>query len=172
MSVSVEPVVLRVPSASDRDRVGQIVQATGVFRSSEVAIALEVFDEAVARPGSDYFGLGAYERDRLIAFTLYGHTPGTESTWDLYWIVVDPHGHRRGIGRQLMNATEAAIFENGGGLIVVETSSRPDYGPTRAFYDALGYHRAASIPDYYARGDDLIAFTKRLSSHSKTGDHG
>jgi ribosomal protein S18 acetylase RimI-like enzyme len=172
MSVTVEPIVLRPPAPGDRDRGRALVEATGVFRASEVDIALEVFDDTAANPGKDYFGLGAYDRERLVGFTLYGRTPGTESTWDLYWIVVDPTGHRRGIGRQLMDATESAIRELGGTLVVVETSSRDDYGPTRSFYEALLYDRAAHIADYYAAGDDLIVFTKRFSSHSKTGDHG
>ena len=108
----------------------------------------------------------------LVGFTLYGRTPGTESTWDLYWIVVDPSGHRRGTGKQLMEATESVIREAGGTLIVVETSSRNDYAPTRGFYGALCYEQAAHIANYYADGDDLIVFTKRFSSHSKTGNHG
>ncbi len=172
MSVTVEPVVLRSPVAEDRDRVRELVRATGVFRQSEVEIALEVFDDAIASPGNDYHGLGAYHAGRLVGFTLYGRTPGTEATWDLYWIVVDPHGHRRGTGRQLMEASEASIEESGGTLIVVETSSRDDYTPTRRFYEALLYEQAAHIADYYAAGDDLIVFTKRFSSHSKTVTHG
>ena len=172
MTVTIEPIILRAPDPADRDRVRAMVSATGVFRDSEVDIALEVFDEASANPGKDYFGLGAYDRDHLVGFTLYGRTPGTETTWDLYWIVVDPDGHRRGIGRQLMDATEVAIQELGGGLLVVETSSRDDYGPTRSFYEALLYEQAAHIANYYAVGDDLIVFTKRFPSHSETGNHG
>lgn len=172
MSVTIEPVVLRPPVAGDRDRVREMVRGTGVFRQSEVEIALEVFDDAVANPGNDYHGLGAYHADRLIGFTLYGRTPGTEGTWDLYWIVVDTHGHRRGIGRQLMEASESFVEESGGTLIVVETSSRDDYTPTRRFYEALCYEQAAHIADYYAVGDDLIVFTKRFPSHSKTVTHG
>jgi len=45
----------------------------------------------------------------------------------------------------------------------VETSSRSDYVPTRAFYEARGYTRAATIPAYYAPGDDLVIYTKDLN---------
>jgi ribosomal protein S18 acetylase RimI-like enzyme len=140
-----------------------MVRATGVFRPSEVEIALEVFDGAVARPGADYRSLGANDpAGRLTGFTLYGPTPGTESTWDLYWIVVDPNVHRQGVGRGLMTATERDIVSRGGRLIVVETSSREDYRPTRAFYERLGYARAAHIPGYYAPHDDLVVYTRSL----------
>ena len=49
-------------------------------------------------------------------------------------------------------------------LIVVETAGRPDYRPTRAFYEARGYRRAAVIPDFYAPGDDQVVYVKTLST--------
>ena len=76
--------------ASDRDRIAPMVAGTGVFRTDEVDVAVEVFDGALAQPGVDYHGIGAYEDDRLVGFALYGRTPCTVSTWDLYWIAVDP----------------------------------------------------------------------------------
>ena len=163
MSVRDSVIVLRAPRAEDRDRVHAMVEATGVFRPDEVEVALEVFDDAVAAPGVDYHALGAYDDDTLVGFALYGPTPCTVTTWDLYWIVVDPHAHRLGVGRRLMAESETAIDRHGGRLVVVETSSRENYAPTRAFYEALGYDRAARIADYYAAGDDLIVYTKPLA---------
>lgn len=174
MTAAASSLILRTPHPGDRGRVRAIVESTGVFRPSEVAVALEVFDGAMAQPGADYHALGAYDDDRLVGFTLYGPTPGTEATWDLYWIAVHPTTHRAGVGRRLMVAAEAAIREHGGGLVVVETSSRADYAPTRAFYERLAYEQAARIPGYYAPGDDLIVYTKRISlpPSSGTPDHG
>lgn len=168
-------VALRAPSGSDRVRVEEIVEATGVFRPAEVAIALEVFDAAVAAPGRDYYALGAYDGARLLGVTIFGPTPGTEATWDLYWIVVDPPAQGAGVGRRLMAAAERRMRSSGGRLVVVETSSRADYAPTRAFYERLGYRRAATIPEYYAARDDLIVYTKSLvgaSSHAGRDNHG
>jgi ribosomal protein S18 acetylase RimI-like enzyme len=155
-------VALRAPRTVDRARIQAIVEATGVFRPDEVAIALEVFDGAVAAPGRDYWGVGAYDDDRLVGFALYGPVPCTVATWDLYWIAVDPAVHGAGIGRQLMAHCEAAITAEGGRQVVVETSSRVDYGPTRAFYQQLGYRVQATIPEYYAPGDALVVYTKFL----------
>ena len=163
MSATEAPTLTLAPvRAADRDLVRHLVKATGVFRASEVAIALEVFDGAAQQPGVDYHGLGAYDADQLVGFTLYGQIPGTEATWDLYWIAVSPSVHRHGVGRRLMAATETLIAEHAGRLVVVETSSRPDYDPTRSFYEHLGYERAAVIPDYYARNDGLVVYTKQL----------
>jgi ribosomal protein S18 acetylase RimI-like enzyme len=154
---------LRSPGAEHRGRVRQIVEATRVFREEEVDIALEVFDGAVKAPGVDYTSLGAFDDEgTLVGFACFGSTPCTEGTWDLYWIAVDPGAHRQGVGRKLADLLEQRIADEGGRLIVAETSSRDDYGPTRAFYEALGYGVAARVPDFYAPGDDLVVYTKRL----------
>ena len=52
-------------------------------------------------------------------------------------------------------------------LIVVETAGRPDYRGTRAFYQARGYAVAATIPDFYAPGDDQVVYVKSLSTRSR-----
>jgi ribosomal protein S18 acetylase RimI-like enzyme len=157
--------------ANDRDRIPAMVEATGVFRPDEVVVAVEVFDGAVTTPGVDYHGIGAYEDDRLVGFVLYGHTPCTVATWDLYWIVVDTSMQRGGVGRRLMEAAEHDIAAHNGTLVVVETSSRDDYEPTRRFYDSIGYDSAALIPHYYAPDDDLVVYTKLLDPPEQSVGH-
>ncbi len=173
MRATVQAVRLRPPRSADRKRVRSIVEATGVFRPDEVAVALEVFDDAVRAPGADYTAIGAYQGDRLLGFVCYGRTPCTVATWDLYWIVVDPSAHRQGIGRSLLAATETDIATHGGRLLVVETSSRDEYAPTRAFYESADYATTARVPAYYAPGDDLVVYTKNLApSAGGMAEHG
>jgi hypothetical protein len=49
---------------------------------------------------------------------------------------------------------------------VVETSSRPEYVATRAFYARRGYTEAARLRAFYAPGDDRVIFTKRLPARA------
>jgi ribosomal protein S18 acetylase RimI-like enzyme len=152
--------VLRPLSAADRRRIEEITRAVLVFRDDELPVALEVFDGAVG--GSpDYIALGATVDERLMGWICWGPTPCTLGTYDLYWMAVDPTMQGSGIGATLLREMEGRLAGSAR-LIVVETAGRPDYRPTRAFYEARGYRKAAIIPDFYAPGDDQVVYVKAL----------
>jgi len=155
---------LRNLAAADRGRIEEISRAVGLFRDDEVAVALEVFDGAVAG-SSDYTALGAEHDGRLAGWICWGPTPCTLGTFDLYWMAVDPALHGAGIGTTLLHAMECRLA-GVARLIVVETAGRPDYAPTRAFYEARGYRAVSRIPDFYAPGDDQVVFVKVVSRGS------
>lgn len=158
---------------ADRERVRAMVDGSGVFRPEETLIALEVFDGAVTAPERDYWSVGVRDVNALVGWAAFGPTPGTHGTWDLYWIVVDPGRRGSGIGRRLMTHCERTMAARNGRLVVVETSSRADYAPTRRFYERLGYEAQAVIPAYYAPGDDLVVYVKTLgSSRNEKVSHG
>jgi ribosomal protein S18 acetylase RimI-like enzyme len=189
----VPPTLRVAPLAPEhRARVAEIVTATGMFSDEEAAVAVELFDEwqrdeargerHEARGGSDevpapaeavasclssptsYLFLGAFTPDgALIGFACHGPTPATDRTHDLYWIAVDPRAQGAGAGTRLLAAVERRLADDAARLLVVETSGREQYAPTRAFYLARGYTQAARVRDFYAPGDDRILFTKRLS---------
>jgi ribosomal protein S18 acetylase RimI-like enzyme len=145
-----------------RARLEQLTRATGLFREEEIATAVELLDENLAGD-DDYRFVGAFDGDQLIGYACWGQTPGTEATHDLYWIVVDRERQGQGIGTQLLTEVEQRLTTQDARLVIVETSSRADYEPTRRFYEARGYTRTATIPAYYAPGDDLVIYTKDLT---------
>jgi hypothetical protein len=59
---------------------------------------------------------------------------------------------------------ETELKTRGARLLVVETSSRPDYAGTREFYARGGYSESARIRDFYAPADDRIILTTRLTT--------
>lgn len=136
---------------------------TGLFREAEVAIAGAMLDEALDGD-DDYRFLGAFDADDLVGYACWGPTPGTTGTYDLYWIAVDRSRQGHGVGTQLVSAVEQRLQADGARLLVVETSSRDDYTPTRRFYERRQYTRAATIPGYYAPGDDLVIYTKDVTA--------
>lgn len=153
----------------DRARLAELLVATGAFNAEEIEVALSLFDVATRAPGDagvplDYELLGAFDDERLAGYVCFGPTPATEGTFDLYWLAVDPAAQRRGIGRALVREVEQVLRARGGRLLVVETSSRADYEPTRTFYARGGYSEAARVRDFYAPGDDRILLTTRLTT--------
>jgi ribosomal protein S18 acetylase RimI-like enzyme len=153
---------LRPVERAHRARLEQLTRATGFFREEEVATAVDLLDESLAGD-DDYRFVGAFDEDQLVGYACWGPTPGTAGTHDLYWIVVDRDQQGVGIGTLLLREVESRLTADGCRLVVVETSSRADYAPTRGFYERRGYTRAATIPGYYAPGDDLVIYTKDLT---------
>jgi ribosomal protein S18 acetylase RimI-like enzyme len=159
VSPSIRPLV-----ASDRPAIESMTRACGLFRPAEVTVALEVLDAALGlgrRADPDYETAGAEVEGKLAAWACWGPTPCTVGTFDLYWIVVAPDAQGRGVGSALLEAMERRL-QGRARLIVVETAGRADYGGTRGFYEAKGYTVGARIPDYYAPGDDLVTYVKRI----------
>jgi ribosomal protein S18 acetylase RimI-like enzyme len=154
-----------------RARLGELLVETGAFRAEEVAVALALFDasQAAGSAGAtdapvDYEFVGAFEEEHLVGYACFGATPATDGTYDLYWLAVDPAVQGRGIGRALVRDVEEKLIARGGRLLVVETSSRPDYASTRQFYTRSGYTEAARVRDFYAPADDRILLTTRLTT--------
>ncbi|MFN2398065.1 MAG: GNAT family N-acetyltransferase [Gemmatimonadaceae bacterium] len=150
-----------------RERVESILQSVGVFNLREIEVALELFDETFGDSSpaeSDYTFMGAFTRDgELAGYACYGPTPGTDRTFDLYWIATDSALQGMGVGTALMREVEAQLAQQRARLLVVETSARTDYAPTRDFYGRLGYSEAGRVREFYAPGDDRVIFTKRLN---------
>ena len=151
------------PAEGDRAAVRALTSATGFFSDEEVAVAVELVEARLAQGlASGYRFLFADGDDGLDGYVCYGPIALTRSSFDLYWIAVRPDAQRTGLGRRLMEAAEAEARALGATSMYVETSSRPQYEPTRAFYQRIGYRSAAELPDFYGPGDGQAIFAKRL----------
>ena len=149
------------------DEVEQIVSVTReaqVFDAEEIATVQELVDDYVSKgDASSYRFLSCRLNGRVAGYTCYGKRSLTDSTFDLYWICSAPSAQRNGVGHALLQQTEREIRAMGGRLLIVETSSSPEYEPARRFYDSHGYRREAVIEDFYAEGDGLVLYSKRLN---------
>lgn len=147
----------------DVDQVRRLVQATGFFHPDEVAIAAELVRERLDRgEPSGYEFVFAEDPRGLSGYACFGPIPCTRHSWDLYWIAVAPDRQGKGLGKRLMMEAEAAVRAAGGTRIYIDTSSREQYAPTRAFYHRCGYRIAAILEDFYAPGDGKVILTKQL----------
>ncbi|HET6438634.1 MAG TPA: GNAT family N-acetyltransferase [Anaeromyxobacter sp.] len=142
---------------------GELLERISSFSTAEVACAQEVA-ELAARPGGhpDYLARCAFDDLGLAGYVVYGPTPMTRATYDLYWIATHPRVRGHGLGNVLMSAMEADLRAKGARLVRVETSGTEEYQSTRGFYERWSYRETARIPDFYRDGDDLVILTKRL----------
>jgi D-alanine-D-alanine ligase len=162
-STDESPIEIRWCRPPDRQIVLSFLAETGFFRPDEIEIAREVLDAALDEgPAGHYQSFVASVNQEVVGWMCFGPTPCTIGSFDMYWIGVATPWQGRGIGRALTVFAEKAIAERGGRLIVIETSSREVYLPTRRFYERLGYSEAACVSQFYGPGDHRVIFTKVL----------
>jgi ribosomal protein S18 acetylase RimI-like enzyme len=147
---------------SDRDAIERVVRSAGNFKGHEIDVALHVLDDYLADQARSGYHFALAEVEGAVAgFVCFGRIPCTEGSSDIYWLVVDPRWQRLGIGTILL--AEAEVESSKERQIYVETSSREDYAAARSFYTSSGYVLAATLADFYARGDDKLIYVKILS---------
>lgn len=153
-----------VTRPEEAEAILEIARGVQVFDAEEVAtvdeLLREYFDKGAQASG--YYFLSCRVDERALGFACYGPRALTYGTFDLFWIATDKKAHGRGVGGALLQRVAQDIRAMGGRLIIAETSGRPDYAPTRRFYETHNYTRAATIADFYAPGDDLVIYVCNL----------
>ena len=178
---------LRVsPSVLDDQRaIRSLILQSGLFGPTDADCVDGMFSEAMARPAPDGYRFlscwsdapshsplaaqGTATASRMIGFACAGRESLTRGTWDLFWVCVSPEARGRGAGRELAAAAERLAIEDGARLMVIYTSSTAPYAPARGLYKARGFTCRAVVPDYYADGDDLLIYAKRLKAKQDKG---
>ena len=150
--------------ADEGEQIVGVTREAQVFSAEEIAAVQELVDDYVTNGDASTYRFSSYRLDgRVVGYTCYGKRSLTDSTFDLYWICSAPSAQRKGVGHALLQRTEQEIRAMGGRLVIVETSSLPEYEPARRFYDSHGYRRQAIIEDFYAEGDGLVLYSKKLN---------
>jgi ribosomal protein S18 acetylase RimI-like enzyme len=156
-----------VVQQSDAEAVRRLVADTGFFSHEEVLVAVELVDETLAQGNaSGYEFLFLDQPDHpggLLGYTCYGLIPATQSSFDLYWIAVSPQAQRQGWGEKLMRESERLARASGATQMYADTSARKQYAPTRAFYERMGYEKAAVLKNFFAAGDDKVIYVRKLT---------
>lgn len=150
--------------AGDRKQVEEILRSTGFFYEFEIKTALEITDETLEKgmEGSGYYWVKAIDDDEVAGFANYGRNEFSTHSWDLYWIAVHQKARNRRLGSALLMAVEDNVRKYGGKILWIETSGRPLYTSTEAFYRRNGYELQASLKDFYGPGDPKQIYSKVL----------
>lgn len=148
---------------SDREPLEALIRATRFFNPEEIDVALELVDDRLANGDASHYRFLVGELGPQVAgYACWGPIPGTVAAADLYWIVVHPEFQGRRVGAALLRAAEEWMAAAGRTRVYVETSTRPQYLPTRAFYAVCGYELVSELVDFYAPGDGKATFLKVL----------
>ena len=148
----------------DRETLYSMLRETQVFTPEEIKVAMELIDIVLRDPSQEDYKIDcmANDEDQAIGYVCYGPVPMTQGTFDLYWIVVAPRSQGQGVGSKLLHFLEGTVREKKGRMILIDTSSTPQYETTQKFYSRHGFQEVARVPDYYHPGNDRITFCKRL----------
>ena len=141
-----------------------IADGTGVFKPLEIQALREVLDDYHAFNREDgHISVTDELNGEVIGFAYYAPAAMTDRTWYLYWIAVTRATQAKGIGSALLRHAENDIRKQQGSILLIETSGLPHYDLTRKFYLKNGYDQEATLRDYYADGDAMVVFRKKLS---------
>jgi ribosomal protein S18 acetylase RimI-like enzyme len=157
--------MLNSPQPAEAEMLVALTEATGFFNAEEIKIVREMLDAYFENPANDeYHWLVFRETPDAppCGYVCYGPASLAAGTYDLYWIAVDRAYQDKKIGSALLQGMEHDLARRGARQIYIETSDKPQYAPTRAFYERRGYILVAHFRDYYAVGDGKVIYFKAL----------
>ncbi len=155
--------MIETPQPEDVLAIERIAAETGAFNPTEVAVVREMLDAFFNPEPRDDHTFLVYRNGAahsVLGFVCFGPTPMTDRIWDLYWICVDHHHQKNGIGGILLREVEEHVCARGARAIYLETSDSEVYQPAREFYESNGYQCLVRIDDFYAPGDGKIVYRK------------
>jgi len=156
--------MIRKLKYEDRNRIEKIITDTNNFSGDEINTAMELIDIYLnVRDQKDYeIFVDEGENGIINGYVCIGQRPLTKSTYDLYWIAVNPSVQSKGIGSGLIKYIEEYIKNKNGKLILLETSGKPSYEKERKFYEKNLYSKITEIKDFYDEGDSLVIYGKYI----------
>lgn len=149
-------------TAADVDRVADVAIASSLFPEEARGFLLDQANTwlRAVEPTGSWIVEDAGGAIRAAAF--YEPRLATDRVWYLTMIAVEPAAQGTGLGSAILSHVELELRASGQRLLLVETSSTPQYERTRAFYEKNGYSREAVVRDYFTDGDDMVLFRKDL----------
>jgi ribosomal protein S18 acetylase RimI-like enzyme len=154
--------MIRPAQPEDTPTLVELAAHTGFFKPFEIDALQEVLDDYHAANHAHDRCFVLEEDGVRLGFEYHGPDPMTDRTWCLWWIAVRSDIQGKGIGTQLLQFVERDIRQLNGRVLFIETSSLAHYEPTCRFYLKHQYQIVAQKPNYYADGDDMLVFCKRL----------
>ena len=146
--------------ASDLSGLKEVADSSGLFPSEYLD---EMIFDYLNNPESEETWISCLLEDNTVGFGYCVPEKFTEGTYNLLAIAVRRELQGQGIGKAMMRYIEQLVSDRSGRILIVETSSDPQYSLTRDFYDKLGYRLEATVPDFWKEGEDKLIYWKKLT---------
>jgi ribosomal protein S18 acetylase RimI-like enzyme len=159
--------MIRPTTRDDTDAMLTLAVAAGIAPAGETQALAEVLaDSLVGKLGPDHLWV-TDDDGGPVGVAYYAPERMTDRTWNLYMIAVHPARQGQGRGTSLLRHVERDLIARGARLLLVDTSSLPEFERTRAFYRKCGYEEEARIREFWKAGDDKIIYRKALPAASE-----
>lgn len=140
-----------------------LARETGAFKDIELDILKESFAAWQQRPGDPYTVFELRDGKILAGFVVLCREMGTEYTFDIRAICVDPSYIGKGVTSNLVAMAEAEILKSESSAILrFETSRSKEAAIGAGVLSQRGFALIGHIPEFYAPGDDYYMYAKHL----------
>ena len=141
--------------------VEKIVKSTGFFEAvfDEIDSVKADVSRIIKNPDGEEKIIFAEVDGAPMAFAVFGRECCCDALVYRSWICVDNSLRGMGLGKKLMDEVLADVWAAGARKLLLQTSGRPQYAPTRAFYEKLGFKNEAEIADYYTAGESSVFYS-------------
>lgn len=157
--------MIRDVTTADADTVIEAAAESGLFSEEELEPLRAQLNKALenATDREERWIAHFDETGKAIGAALYAEEMFTDRVWNLLFIGVRRDAQGSGIGGKLLRCVEDRLQKLEQRMVLIETTVGPEFEATQAFYRKHGYEHRGTIPDFYADGQDKIAFLKRLA---------
>lgn len=152
--------MIRETIQTDSEALLAIVRDSGQFDENGLSHVEETLNSYLAGESEDLWFTA--DDGKPVGVAYCAPEPVTDGTWNLLMLWTRRDRSGQGHGSALVSHVEKILNERGVRLLIVETSSLPDFAGARAFYDKNGFVQEARIRNFFAAGDDKIVYTKSL----------
>jgi ribosomal protein S18 acetylase RimI-like enzyme len=158
--------MIRPTTQADIPAILDLAVAAGLAPLGETAELEAVLTDSLAgKLGADHTWL-TDDDSGPVGVAYFAPERLTDGTWNLYMIAIAPERQGHGLGGKLLKHIETHLAAQGARILIVDTSSLPEFESTRNFYRKNGYTEEARIREFWKAGDDKIIYRKSLDGNS------
>jgi ribosomal protein S18 acetylase RimI-like enzyme len=138
-----------------------LARETGAYKDIEIEILRESLASWEKRPNEPYTIMEIRDGKILAAFLALLHEEGTDYSYTIQTICVDPSYLETGVVDKLLDGLEAECLKlRPSAILRFELSSEKEKALGLGVLESRGYGLIGHIPDFYAKGSDYFMYAK------------